>query len=467
MQENSTIVTIADFYASRLANYRSIYVYLPPGYKQEDRAVRYPVLYMHAGQRAFPSIRPGGDSWHVDEACDRLIAEGRIERIIVVAIGHVRPVEGNEFYHFKAPEEEADRIRCSGVDYEHFIVHELKPYIDRRFNTMTDAGHTALMGASAGALSSYHIGFRYPDVFGKLILLSPYFIKASLDAESPSGLREEKLYQDYPGRGPGRIWMDIGDAEGLFLPEHARAAAERLLGQGYRHREELAFLLQPDAAHEETAWAQRVEMPLLYMFGKPSRPAALELHGRMEVGIKGPRVRLNPLIRYENGLLMTVLRGDFHSERPDVLDIREDGTLVPRQEGEAWIHVQAEGLHASSRYTVVAELSELVSVTLTAEVPPAFSQADAIFGGMGMKLSAIGGSRYSGRFLVPRDSGYQFRFTQGFRRFELDADGNRVPNRRIRADQELDLHFTIERFAVNKSNETGRGMDGDGAISST
>ncbi len=463
MQAVSTIKTITDFYASKLGNFRTIYIYLPPGYGEEpDR--RYPVLYMHAGQRAFQQTHPEGDSWKIDETCDRLIAEGRMEKIMIVAISHVRPVASNEFYHFKAPAEEAATIACTGIEYEHFIVHELKPYVDAHYSTLPDAANTALLGASAGGLSTYHIGFRHPEHFGKLLMLSPYFIKAGLDEHSTNGLREEPLYRDYNGHPSLRIWLDIGDAEGLFLPEHVRSVVDRLLDNGFQSGDEIAFLLQPDAAHEEPAWAERVEMPLLYMFGQPSRPVSLELQGGTRVGLQGRRPRLNPIIRYENGLAMTVLNGEFRSEHPEVLDIGADGALLPKREGQARLWVKAEGLEATGMFEVVASLSELVSVTVTAELAPGIEPTGFLYGGMGMKLAHAGEGRYTGRFLVPRDSGYQFRFTQGFRRFELDAQGKRMPNRRIRADRELDLNYRIERFAQPKPSEAERRHGNHGGI---
>ncbi|WP_168119500.1 alpha/beta hydrolase-fold protein [Paenibacillus sp. HB172176] len=455
MRAGSRIVTITDFYGSKLDNARAIYIYLPPGYEEEGDK-RYPALYMHAGQRAFKQTHPEGDSWRMDEACDRLIAEGLIEEIIIVAIAHVRPATANEFYHFQAPAEEAAEIACSGMAYEHFIIHELKPYIDNNYLTLRDAANTALMGASAGGLSTYHIGFRNPQCFGMLMLLSPYFIKASLDETSQTGLIEEKLYRDFSGRRPLRIWLDIGDAEGLFLPEHALRVADRLLDEGFQYRTDLAFLLEPEAAHEEEAWGRRVHLPLLYMFGKRSKPVSLELPGRTTVGLRGKSVRLNPIIRYENGLRMTAMDAVYHSDEPDVLDVGRDGCLVPKRTGVCRVRVMAEGLEVSREYEIVPELSPLVTVKVSARVASGQAPADAIYGGMGMRLVHTGGGRYSGQFLLPRDSGYQFRFTQGFRRFELDSEGRRMPNRHLRADRELELEYRIEGFSKPKTDEAER-----------
>lgn len=443
----STVVTIEKVYASKLDNERRVFVYLPPGYAERPEE-RYPVLYMHAGQRAFAPMRPGTESWNIHLAADRLIGEGRMDPIIIVAVAHVRPVTANEYYHFKGPAEEMERLGCSGLAYEDFIVRELKPYIDSRFRTKTGPEHTALLGSSAGGLSTYHIGFRHPDVFGKLIMMSPYFVKAGLDESKPGTLVEEKLFREFEGKPPLKLWLDIGDAEGLFLPRHVRDVADGLLSRGYRSGEELAYLLQPEAAHQETDWGRRVHMPLLYMFGRPGRATSLELLGRNVVGLRGMSARINALIRYDSGLAVSELDGGYEVVDPSVLEVRRDGTIVPKRTGTTVVTLTARGLRASRTYTVIEELSEWVEVRLSADVP-ASTPADAdIYGGMGMKLAPAGRRRYEGRFAVPRDTGYCFRFTRGFRKFEAPAAGaeDAAWRRSFRASDDIALHYTIERW---------------------
>ncbi|EFM12181.1 putative esterase [Paenibacillus curdlanolyticus YK9] len=448
MPDQSVIVTIDNFHARKLNNERRIFVYLPPSYGR-DLSKRYPVLYMHAGQRAFAPAAPGTESWNIHLAADRLISEGAMEEIIIVAIAHVRPVESNEYYHFSAPMEEMKAgIRCSGLDYEDFLVHDLKPHIDEHFRTLSDPANTGLIGSSAGALSTYHTGFRRPDVFGKLIMLSPYFVKAQLDETSETKLREEELYRSFDGlpKPPLKLWLDIGDAEGLFLPRHIRDFASGLMAQGFKYGEELAYLEQPDAAHQEADWGERVHIPLLYMFGRPGNAISLELRGRDVIGLTGMQSHLNALLQYDSGLAMTILDGAYRVEDPDVLTVLPDGMIVPKRTGSTVITLYAGGLETSKTITVVEEMSHFVTVRMDAEVPVEPEMADYIFGGMGMKLALTGENRYTGTFIVPRDSGYRFRFTRGFRKFELDAVGNTLPNRSFRACEDMTLYYQIERW---------------------
>ncbi|WP_080832832.1 alpha/beta hydrolase [Cohnella massiliensis] len=464
MPGKSAIVTIDGFYARRLNNERRIFVYLPPGYEEGEQK-RYPVLYMHAGQRAFAPARPGTESWNIHEAADRLIEAGNIEEIIIVAIAHVRPVTSNEYYHFKAPAAEADHIACSGLDYEHFLIHDLKPYIDRRFRTLTDPGNTGLIGSSAGGLSTYHTGFRNPDVFGKLIMLSPYFVKAWLDETGKPNLCEETLYRPYPGKRPLKLWLDIGDAEGLFLPRHVRQVVDELTAEGYRCGEDVGYLVKPEAAHQEKDWGERAHLPLLFMFGRrPERIAALELHGRDRVGLNERKLRINAIARYDNGLELSLLDAEYAVADPDVLEVERDGTIVPKKPGATTVTLKADGLHAAREYRVEAELSEFVQVAMIAEIPPEPSPPESIYGGMGMKLVRGANGRYAGSFLVPRGTGYRFRFTRGFRKFETAADGSALPNRAFRADNDLVLHYKVERWEETTAYSPERRSHADPAF---
>ena len=64
-----------------------------------------------------------------------------------------------------------------------------------------------MMGSSAGGIVTYNIGFRRPDVFGSIAVMSPYFVKAHFDAQGE--LKEHPFMKD-TGRIPilryGLIW---------------------------------------------------------------------------------------------------------------------------------------------------------------------------------------------------------------------------------------------------------------------
>ena len=238
-----------------LGNYRDVLVYLPPGYEDEPGR-RYPVLYLHDGQNVFDaSTSFAGVEWGVDETAERLIGEGRITPLIIVAINHAGAARADEF----APTRDLHRDAGGHADrYGRFIVEELKPYVDRKFRTRPEAKSTALGGSSMGGLVTLFMGLEHPRVFGGLAVLSPsiWWDRRALLT------RVEAL----PGRLPWRLWLDVGTAEGRDTLRNTRALKGVLVGKGWTPGEDLHYLEARDAHHSEAAWAARVEGILEFLF---------------------------------------------------------------------------------------------------------------------------------------------------------------------------------------------------------
>ena len=68
---------------------RDVTIYLPPGYAA-DPWRRYPVLYMHDGQNLFDpeTAYVRGQHWRLGEMADMLIAEGRVQPLMIVGVNH-------------------------------------------------------------------------------------------------------------------------------------------------------------------------------------------------------------------------------------------------------------------------------------------------------------------------------------------------------------------------------------------
>ncbi len=87
MKRASKVITIENFHSEILENSRKLFIYLPPGYESNSYQ-KYPVLYMHAGQRLFEPVIKNDESWNVHKTTDMLIYEGKIQEIIIVGIAH-------------------------------------------------------------------------------------------------------------------------------------------------------------------------------------------------------------------------------------------------------------------------------------------------------------------------------------------------------------------------------------------
>jgi predicted alpha/beta superfamily hydrolase len=243
-----------------LGNQRDVLVYLPRGYRPLSRR-RYPVLYLHDGQNVFDAATSfAGVEWGVDETAERLIKEGLIEPLIIVAVAN----RGEERIHEYAPtpgviDAKAKRKkRSKGLarKYGHFLIDELKPYIDRKYRTNPDAEFTGLGGSSLGGLVTLAIGILYPHAFSRLMVMSPsiwwdnFAIYRLVDS-----IEQKPLL---------KIWLDTGTAEPGW--EQARELLKRLVEKGWKLPKDLQYMEAQSGDHSEAAWAARVEPALRFLF---------------------------------------------------------------------------------------------------------------------------------------------------------------------------------------------------------
>ncbi len=253
------IRTLPHFHSRYLKTDRDVLIYLPPGY-QTDRGRRYPVLYLQDGQNVFDGATAflSGQEWRVDETAETLIHSGQIEPVIVVAIYNA----GKERIDEYTPSADSS-VHQGGKArlYGKMLVHELKPLMDAQYRTLPDAAHTGVGGSSLGGPLSLYLGLTYPKVFGRLAVLSPSLWWNHQDIIH----RYEKLRHKLPLR----IWLDTGTNEGRN-PERVTADARRfhdvLRQKGWRDGSDLAYLEAEGAAHNEHAWAERMDKAPLFLY---------------------------------------------------------------------------------------------------------------------------------------------------------------------------------------------------------
>ena len=229
---------------------RSVVVRLPPSYSTETSR-RYPVLYMHDGQNCFDrSTAAFNAEWRADEMMDSLAHVGAIEEVIIVGINNT-----------------SDRIAeysdtPLGQAYAAFVVDKVKPLVDSVYRTLPGPEHTAVMGSSMGGLISFLFTWWYPDVFGKAACLSSVFDRGRtrvIDLVESEHARRPRL----------RVYMDCGGAPGeVTLKEGMEYMVSVLKTRGYVQGSDFTWFFDPDAEHNEKAWAGRLWRPMEFLFGQ-------------------------------------------------------------------------------------------------------------------------------------------------------------------------------------------------------
>ncbi len=279
-------------FPSRFADTRHVSVWLPPGYDPQGRP--YAVLYMHDGQNLFdPATGYGNKEWGVDEAAAKLIGEGAMRRTIVVGIWNT-PKRLREYVPAKAfdrlPTRYMERVRglYGGTPlsdgYLKFIVHELKPFVDRTFNTLADRPNTAIMGSSMGGLISLYALAEYPHVFGAAgmvsthwpLLLPPEGQKLSdEDMNTVAAAFENYLRSALPAPGRHRLYFDQGTET---LDKHYAAYQARIdrlvASRGWTKDRNWMSRNFPGHEHNEDSWRARVDIPLRFLLPPQGRGGA-------------------------------------------------------------------------------------------------------------------------------------------------------------------------------------------------
>jgi len=244
-----------DFRSAALGTSRRVSVYLPPGY---DASIdRYPVLYLQDGQNLFDPNRafvPGHD-WGLDETAEGLIHAGQIAPLLLVGVDHGGVDRIDEY----TPSCDARR-RVGGRlgAYRHFLVDELKPWVDAHYRTRPEAASTGLAGSSLGGLATLEIGLTWPDVFGRLAAMSP-----SLWWDRRCVLNRAR---ELDGHLDVSLWLDAGTHEGPGVIHHARMLKNILLRRGWRLGRDLHFREVEGGQHSEAAWALRAADVLRTLF---------------------------------------------------------------------------------------------------------------------------------------------------------------------------------------------------------
>ncbi|HEU0310026.1 MAG TPA: alpha/beta hydrolase-fold protein [Sphingomicrobium sp.] len=263
----------------------SVWVWLPPEY---DLATgkRFPVLYMHDGQNLFDRKMTGyNQEWQMDEAIPRMVRQGDLRSWIVVGVQSPKAR-----YHGLFPEkllpllspEFRQRVESlespvgpfTGDAYLKFMVDTVKPRVDRQFRTLKGPGDTAVMGSSMGGLMAFYALAEYPHVFGQAAAVSMHVALAS---PTDTGLDHAKAAADAADAfriylassrmrpGVNRLYIDhgTGTLDGSYGP-YSAALIPVLQAAGW-NGPNFQFRTFAGAEHNETAWAQRVDIPLAFL----------------------------------------------------------------------------------------------------------------------------------------------------------------------------------------------------------
>lgn len=270
--------------SQKLKETRHIDIWLPKQYSQ-DKSHPLPVLYMHDGQNLFdPSTSTYGVEWQMDETLQKLIDAGDIPPTIVVGLWST--LERFLEYQPNKPIQQMPSADIKSVltaeyggapkadSYLSFLVEEVKPFVDRHYNTRPERESTFIMGSSMGGLISLYALAEYPGVFGGVAAVSTHW---PLSLRTNNTEVADALITYYssalPSPGQHRIYFDYGTEtlDALYEP-HQHKMDKGMQALGYTEGKDWITLKYEGHEHSEKAWSKRTATPIKMLLGPISKP---------------------------------------------------------------------------------------------------------------------------------------------------------------------------------------------------
>ncbi len=158
---------------------RNILVYLPESYQTGEKS--YPVIYIQDAQNIFIRSGVSPDERTLNEDLYKFYASSFPGEVIIVGMEydqiHMWDEYGpwvNQSMYLWVDSYEANQVEGGEGDaYLDFLVDTVKPEIDRRYRTLTDRENTAIAGSKMGGLISLYAGLTKPEVYSKVVAMSP------------------------------------------------------------------------------------------------------------------------------------------------------------------------------------------------------------------------------------------------------------------------------------------------------
>lgn len=232
-----------DFIYTPTKQNRPLHIYLPKGY--EESGERYPVMYFFDGHNLFSdSDATYGKSWGIKDFLD---AWDKPMIVVGIECGHGDGERLSEYLPYDVSIPFGKNIRGIGDATLDWIIHELKPVIDREYRTIPFRECTGVGGSSMGGLMALYTVIRHNMYFSKAACLSSY-VGPCMDPL----MKDMDEYMTYPDT---RVYLSRGEKE-----MHADSKGwDPIVAHRIRTYGAVAkTCVQTDGGHNEASWEKLV-----------------------------------------------------------------------------------------------------------------------------------------------------------------------------------------------------------------
>ncbi|WP_100406828.1 esterase family protein [Bacillus solitudinis] len=158
-----------------LGEEQKILIYTPPNYSPFST---YDLLICQDGNDYFQLGR-------IPRQVERLLEEAEVREMIIIGVPYPSVNERRKRYHPDGEKVEA---------YLRFLAEELIPFLDDKFPTYQLASGRTLAGDSLAGTVSFLAALKYPELFGQVMMHSPFVNATVLEALSAFSPKSLSIY---------------------------------------------------------------------------------------------------------------------------------------------------------------------------------------------------------------------------------------------------------------------------------
>ena len=151
-----------------------------------------------------------------------------------------------------------------------FIAAELLPLLEERFPLITKPSGRCLMGASFGAVASLSTAYRYPDLFGSMLLQSGSFVFTDIGEDHGGGevfdpvVRFMNRYRSHPRKVAERAFISCGVYEPLIVQNRSMIPVFNETGMQIKY-------VEARDGHSWEDWRDRLGEGLSWIYPGPQK----------------------------------------------------------------------------------------------------------------------------------------------------------------------------------------------------
>jgi enterochelin esterase-like enzyme len=211
------------------------------------RTARYPLLIVH----------DGGD--YLQYAAAKTVLDNLIHRLDVAEIIAAFVYPGDRLAEY-----------ANSAAHARYLTAELLPRLEAELPLAGRASGRCLMGASFGAVASLTTAYRYPEVYGSLLLQSGSFVFTDIGSDHGGGppfdsvVRFMNRYRSAPRQVADRVFVSCGVYEPLIVPNRSMVPVFEAAGMTVRY-------VEARDGHSWENWRDRLQEGLSWIFPGPQK----------------------------------------------------------------------------------------------------------------------------------------------------------------------------------------------------